>query len=299
MSNISTVNKILVSGGTHGNELSGVQAVKYWQNNNEELRKHCPSALVDLALINEKAIEKRMRYVDEDLNRQFTFERLAKNGGAEHNALNHEQQLAQSINTTYGPKHDPKYDLVIDIHNTTSNMGPSVILLSSDNFHIQIARFIKQSMPEAVILVEDQIDYQAHPYFCTIGKRGVMLELGPQAHGTLKAALFLQTKQLTEIILRFIQTWNTKALEPMPETTGFRLDKEVPYPTRNGLKSAMIHPSIDGEDFNALATGSPCFLGFDGNDIHWEEDTTYPHFIGEAAYHHLDIAFATAKKIDI
>ncbi|MFC3120945.1 aspartoacylase [Agaribacter flavus] len=293
------IKSVLVSGGTHGNELSGVYAVEYWQQNSDELLASSPSIHVDFTLVNEKAIKNRTRYVEEDLNRQFSHVALNTNANKRDKELNYEQQLAQSLNARYGPKSNPQYDLVIDIHNTTSNMGPSVILLALDEFHICLARFIKNRMPEAVILVEDQIPFETHPYFCTLGKKGLMLELGAQAHSTLKASLFEQTKQLTHTIFAFIQSWNEQSVAALPVVEAFKLIEEIKYPQNNGKKSAMIHPAIDGKDFLPLHKGDPCFLDFDGKTITWDEDTVYPHFIGEAAYHHLDIAFATASKITI
>ena len=42
------------------------------------------------------------------------------------------------------------------------------------------------------------------------------------------------------------------------------------------------------------------FRTFDGKDIPWDrEKETYPHFINEAAYFKLDVAFATSERITL
>jgi len=141
------IKKVMICGGTHGNELSGVYAVKHWMEHPDKLKGHITSAKLDFLLVNQASIDARVRYLDEDLNRQFDLQKL------------------------------------IDIHNTTSAMGPTLIVLDNDDFTRNLARFVKQAMPEANILVEDHIAYREHPYFCTLAKRSVMVEVGPQAQG--------------------------------------------------------------------------------------------------------------------
>jgi aspartoacylase len=46
-----------------------------------------------------------------------------------------------------------------------------------------------------------------------------------------------------------------------------------------------------------LNIGEPTFLTFAGRTLGWEgEDEVYPHFIGESASYHLNIAFALSRK---
>ena len=289
------IHNILVSGGTHGNELSGIQAVKNWLLDQAEISKCAPSLAIQLAIINQKAVDLCRRFVDEDLNRQFTLSRLAQSSV---NDPVHEVALAHKLNQQYGPKGASQTDLVIDIHNTTSNLGPTLIIIKDDNFHRQLARYVKHNMPEAVILIEDYQDYADFGYFCTIGKRGLMIEVGPQAHGTLKARAYAQTVQMTKLILAFVELHNINKVPNLSEVEAFRLGSEIKYPLNDsGTKMAMIHPQLDQQDFTLLQKGAPCFIDFDGNTIVWSQGDTYPHFIGEAAYNHLHVAFATSSKI--
>lgn len=54
-------------------------------------------------------------------------------------------QRAQEINRIFGPKGSPDaYDVIFDLHNTTSNMGCTLILESSkDYFNLQMMNYIK------------------------------------------------------------------------------------------------------------------------------------------------------------
>jgi len=290
------IQKILITAGTHGNEMSGIEYLRNLQSNTKiraQLLDQESDIDVELALVNKLAIQKRARYIEEDLNRQFSHEKLSVLSGE-----NLEHQLAIEFNLAYGPKYEPTRDLVIDIHNTTSNMGPTLIILESDEFHQQMARYVKSNMPEAIILIEDHIPYKQHPYLCTIGKKGIMIEIGPQPQGVLRTAAYLQTEKMTKLVVAFCDLWNKQALDQADAVDAFRLSKEVYFPlSPTGSKVAMIHPSLQDSDFTVLKKGAPTFLSFEGETLVWEgEDEVYPHFIGESAYYHLDIAFALAHK---
>ncbi len=301
MNNLSAINNILIVGGTHGNELSGVQSVSNWLGDTTlALNDLVPSANLHFHLANKGAIKARARFVEEDLNRQFTFAAL-DTPLRENSSL--EKKIAQQFNQAFGPKSPPTAskvsatDFIIDIHNTTSNMGPTLIILVNDEFHQQLARYVKTHMPVSNILIEDQCAFEDNGYLCSVGKKGVMIEVGPQAHGTVRALLYQQTVEMTKLILAYIENVNSQQHKVLPEVEAFRLGTEIAYPIdAQGNKVAMIHPNLDAKDFTPLINGQACFVDFEGNDIVWQGKTTYPHFIGEAAYDHLKVAFATADK---
>ncbi len=125
MSQRSVVNTILITAGTHGNELSGIEYVKNLQANKQlrdQLLSQAHGIDIELAIVNKLAVEKRTRYVEEDLNRQFSKEKLSALAGD-----NLEHQLAIEFNLAFGTKYQPSRDLDSDIHNTKTNMGPRVI----------------------------------------------------------------------------------------------------------------------------------------------------------------------------
>ncbi|RPJ68806.1 aspartoacylase [Alteromonas sediminis] len=289
------INKVLIVGGTHGNETSGTTLLHSAYKS--AINSQFGGLTINFAMGNPRACKQNIRYTEEDLNRQFSLTSLATE------AQCYEALRAQEINQQYGPKAAPTQDIVIDIHNTTSNMGPTLIVLQADEFHIGLSRYVKQHMPSAVILVEDEKPPQDHPYLCTIGKRGLMVEVGPQEQGVCRATITQQAFEMIQHILAFCELWNNKGRAVLTELTvapAFRLDKVVEYPlSDSGERVAMIHPELQDRDFHLLQAGDPVFAHFDGNVTTWDGEPTYPHFINEAAYQHLQIAFATADSISL
>lgn len=286
------IQSVALVGGTHGNETSGIQLVRNW-------RKHgVPEAYdslnVSCLLANQAAIDANVRFLEEDLNRQFSFERLMAGSSVR------EAVLARELNDKLGPKGNAKHDLVVDIHNTTSNMGATLIILEADDWTVSLARYVKTVMPEANILLEDEKPVADHPYLCTTGKRGVMIEVGAQPQGVLREDVFQLTQTMAEAILSFCVAYNANTLGELEECEVFRLGENIHFPLDdNGERTAMIHHHLQDADFVPLVAGQPVFRDFGGNDILWEGETTYPHFINEAAYHKLHVAFATASRVTL
>lgn len=64
------VRRVAVTGGTHGNEMSGVCLVQHWLRDPGELQR--PSFAATPVLANPAATAACRRYVARDLNRTFT-----------------------------------------------------------------------------------------------------------------------------------------------------------------------------------------------------------------------------------
>lgn len=284
------IQSVALVGGTHGNETSGIQLVRNWLKG--DIPDTYGSLDIRCYLANQAAIDANVRFVEADLNRQFSFENLMAD------STSREAALAKTLNDKLGPKGNALTDLVVDIHNTTSNMGATLIILEADDFNIKLARYVKKVMPEANILLEDEKPVADHAYLCTTGKRGVMIEVGAQPQGVLREDVYQLTLTMTEAVLAFCDAYNQGELGELPECEAFRLGHNVSFPLdENGERTAMIHHHLQDADFVPLVAGQPVFRDFKGNDVLWDGDTTYPHFINEAAYHKLDVAFATASLI--
>lgn len=283
------IQRIAFIGGTHGNEHSGIEFVRQSKHVNIPPDSELS---IEYLLANERAVDKNVRFVEADLNRQFTRDNL----NAE--TANYEQGLAKALNQQLGPKGSSEVDLIIDIHNTTSNMGATLIVLELDEFNVQLARYVKYHMPEANILVEDEKPFNDHPYLCTLSKRGVMIEVGAQAHGTCRHNIFNLAKQMAELILAFCVHYNEKRTGTLPACEAFRFEEMIYYPLDEaGQRRGIIHQRLQDSDFKPLRPDEPVFSCFNGTDILWQgERETYPHFINEAAYHHSNVAFSTASK---
>lgn len=292
------INHIALVGGTHGNEMSGIQLIQNWESSG--IPTQFSELDVTLYTANPAAIAANVRFLEEDLNRQFTPDAL-KFDSPQAASTSEEHKLAQTINEQLGPKGDASTDLVIDIHNTTSNMGATLIILDTSDVYVKMARYVKQNMPEANILVEDEKAYASHGYLCTTGKYGVMIEVGAQPQGVLREDVYLATQKMAEVLLAFCVAYNKGECDDLATCEAFRLGENIAFPLNDeGNRTAMIHHSLQDNDFVPLMPGAPMFRRFDGKDVVWEgTEPTYPHFINEAAYHKLDVAFATSNRIEI
>ncbi|TRY57342.1 hypothetical protein DNTS_024937 [Danionella cerebrum] len=117
--------RVAVFGGTHGNEMSGIMLINMWIQNATEIKRN--GLLTKPFIGNPRAVEKCTRYIDTDLNRAFTPENLS----SPDEGLPYEVQRAKEINQMFGPKgSSDAYDVIFDLHNTTSNMGSTLILES-------------------------------------------------------------------------------------------------------------------------------------------------------------------------
>ena len=97
---IPPLRRVALVGGTHGNENNGIFLVNHYRrgDNMSELRR--PSfESVQVILGNPAAYKTRQRFVDEDMNRAFTVERLRDwtNPG-------YESARAKALNALLGPK---------------------------------------------------------------------------------------------------------------------------------------------------------------------------------------------------
>jgi len=268
-------NKIVICGGTHGNELTGVYLAK----------KH------NWLLANPAAAAICRRYVEKDLNRCFALSDLKGND----NVL--ELNRAREINALLGKKGSENApDLILDIHNTTANMGITLILSSSEPALMQISVIIANEFSNIHIYLQPE-KREESPYLGTIAKTDICIEAGPQAHGTLDAEIFFKVERVVFRFLELAEAWNRGALPKMSDVEIFTEKRSIDYPRdSNGNITAIIHPALQGKDFCELKSGMPVFMGFDGKEILWQGETCYPAFINEAAYYEKGIAMSLAER---
>ncbi|XP_048375215.1 aspartoacylase [Sphaerodactylus townsendi] len=289
--------KIAIFGGTHGNELSGVFLVKHWQEDGTEIQR--PGLEVTPFIANPRAVQKCCRYIDCDLNRVFDAENLRRKITDD---TPYEVKRAQEIHGLFGPKgsNQEAYDLIFDLHNTTANMGSTLILETSrDDFTIQLCHYIKDALaPEtcSVFLIE-------HPnlkYATTrsIAKYPVGVEVGPQPQGVLRADILGKMRTIIKHGLDFIQLFNAGKEFPPITIDVYKITEKVDYPrNKNDEITAVVHPNLQDQDWEPLHPGDPMFLTFEGKTIPYEGDSvTYPTFVNEAAYYEKNQAFVQTVK---
>ena len=296
---MSLINTIVVAGGTHGNERTGVRLVQKWMEHPECYSSLC-SAKVDLVLSNPEAVRLNRRYRDFDLNRAFSQTCL----DVTETPQQYEFRRAKELDALYGPKGAAtKTDLLLDVHNTGSNMGNCLILSARDPFTMRASAVLTQEFDDAWIYYQPE-ERSASPYFGTVAKADVCIEIGPQQHGTLDAAIFEETERLVKRYLELAEEWNRGELQKRAPIkvdvyTQFK-DLGYPKPQGGGAIQAMIHPELLGKDYRELKSGDKLFRTFDGKDILYEgESPVYPIFISEPAYYEKDIAMSlTVKSVE-
>lgn len=293
---MSLINTIVVAGGTHGNERTGVRLVQKWMEHPEYYESLC-SAKVDLVLSNPEAMRLNRRYRDHDLNRAFAQVCLDMTAEPQQ----YEFRRAKELNALYGPKgENTKTDLLLDVHNTGSNMGYCLIVSARDPFTMRASAVLTQEFKNAWIYYQPE-ERSASPYFGTVAKADVCIEIGPQQHGTLDAAIFEESERLVKRYLELVEEWNRGELQKRPPIrvevyTQFK-DLGYPKPQGGGPIQAMIHPELMGKDYRELKEGDKLFRTFDGKDILYHgESPVYPIFISEPAYYEKDIAMSLTTK---
>ncbi|NOI79521.1 aspartoacylase [Vibrio tubiashii] len=281
------INSALIVAGTHGNELSGIYLHKLIKDRlySAERSTFATSSVI----ANPEAVKQNVRYLETDLNREFA------ELGSEKERVLHESKVVAAFTAKYAAS---KNQLIVDLHNTTSNMGATLILLSTDPFYRKMGAYVKQRMPKANILFEDRKPWSEQPYLCSTGEYGVMIEVGAQAHGSLKSETLELMKQMLTAVLDYVEKHNLNQLDNLQDYSAFFYTEEVPILLdQDGMRSAMVHPMVCGRDFEVVKQGEPLLATFLGHDILWEKaQDIYPHFINESAYSKANIAMALAEK---
>ncbi|PSO50828.1 MAG: aspartoacylase [Cyanobacteria bacterium QH_1_48_107] len=288
------INRVAIVGGTHGNEFTGAYLAKKFDKFPEIVKRDSFETLTLLA--NPKALQAVKRYVDQDLNRCFASKDL------QNPSLNgYEPNRAKEINQMLGPKGNPKFDFILDLHTTTANMGLSFIFVRNDPFNLKLAAYLSSIDPS--LKVYSWIDPGKEQNFInSISEKGFAIEIGPIAPGTLKADIFQKTEKLTQAVLDYLDKYNQGQIpdEKMPLTV-YQHCKYLDYPkTAAGELNGMIHPQLQGRDYEELQPGDPLFLTLDGNTIYYEQEKPLnPVFINEVAYYEKGIAMCLTKKEQI
>lgn len=289
---MKAIQSVALVGGTHGNEYSGIYLLQQWRKQPQKVQRE--SFGTQILFANPEAYKNNTRFVDSDLNRQFLPSLLA-----DESLTDYEQSRAKIINQQLGPRGQAKTDFIIDLHNTTSNMGASLILLQSDDFNLQMAAYVSMEMPDAMIVLEDQVPLEEHPYLCAIAQQGVIVEIGPQPQSVLRQDVLEWMDTMTGHILDFVHLYNTGQLPALPETfEAYSYIETIKLPEdENGGRLGMVHCNVQDQDFKPVQPGDPIIKRFDGQDIVWSGDyEAYPHFINEAAYYESNVAMSMGSK---
>ncbi|XP_010634085.1 N-acyl-aromatic-L-amino acid amidohydrolase (carboxylate-forming) isoform X1 [Fukomys damarensis] len=306
--------RVVVTGGTHGNEMSGVYLARHWLRTPADLQR--PSFSTVPVLANPAATALCRRYIGRDLNRTFTNTFLTSRATPDEP---YEVTRARELNQLLGPKNSSQaFDFLLDLHNTTANMGTCFISNATDIFAMHLCHHLQFSPPRPGFLIcpfrlqlkNPELPTRVLVYrlpkeetysLDSVTKHGMSLELGPQPQGVLRADLFSRMRSLVSSSLDFIELFNQGAAFPAFEMEVYRYLGCEDFPhTEDGDLAGMVHPQLQDRDFEPLQPGAPIFQMFSGEDMLYKGDSTmYPLFINEAAYYEKNIAFIRSEKLMI
>ncbi len=288
---VSPIRRVVIVGGTHGNELTGIYLVKKFQQYPHLLHRESLECITLLA--NPKAIAANRRYIARDLNRCFANEDLANPA-----LKSYEDRRAKKIAAQLGPKSQPHADVIIDLHSTTANMGLTVLPSSKNPLNLRLAAYLSTLNPLVRVCCGVQCN-QDSPVLRSLSPLGCTLEVGAIAQGVLNADYLQQTEQLVHAILDYLDALNQGEILSVPSSLDvYQMISSVDYPRDlSGELQAIIHPQLQNKDYEPLSYGEPMFIKFTGESISYQgEDTVYPVFINEAAYYEQKIAMTLTYK---
>ncbi|MBM7454981.1 aspartoacylase [Oceanisphaera litoralis] len=289
------ITRVALVGGTHGNELSGIYLLKKWRDHNQFQR--WPQLELSQTIANPRACEQSVRYIETDLNREFALDALQDD-----ERVGYEQLLAKKLNRQFGPRGKSPIELMIDLHNTTSNMGACLMLLRKDAFNIGLGAYVKANMPEAVVFFQDELPEEKKRFLISVAQQGVTVEVGPQPNSVLQQETLELMERMTQHILDFVVCYNEGSLTSLPaDFEAFQYTEDLVLPTdEQGQRLGMVAKRLEQRDFQPIEPGEVVMETFDGTPITWQGNyTAYPLFINEAAYHKSHAAMTLSRRVMI
>lgn len=273
-----TPKKVIVFGGTHGNEWTGIHIVKHYA---ESLKKKFPKLDLHFILANPEAHKANRRFVNEDLNRAFQFLHEERTNSYEHKRAHEIKQMICD---------EPCY--VIDLHTTTSSMGSTVILSEMNSLNLGICHRLAEKVADCRIISSPD---PQRKYLASQSSHGMIIEVGPVPNGVVSAPILKASLLMLEFIL---MTLNSSDIATEGELEIYEEAEDVYYPLgKDGEISAYIHSSFQGKDFSPVTEKYSAFEMFSGEVLEKKHDEIlFPIFINEAAYYPQKLAYSLCRK---
>jgi aspartoacylase len=273
--------KVLVFGGTHGNEWTGVKIV---ENYLSHFQNKYPGLKLEFILANPEANKLNKRFKDEDLNRAFQYLGEDRKNSYEHDRAREIRTLITSEDC-----------FVIDLHTTTSNMGKTIVISDYHPYNLQLCSRVKEKIAGCRMIGAPD---PGKKYLASQTKFGLILEVGPTPNGLINGPVLEETLLLLDQI--FDEISKTNSLEK-GSLEVFEEIQNVNYPSNpRGEISSYIHSTFQGKDFTPVKGKYKAFRTFHGEDIELTTtDEMYPIFINEAAYYPQQLAFTLCRKINL
>jgi aspartoacylase len=293
--------KVLVVGGTHGNERNAPWLLEHWGRHPAHLNR--AGLAVELAVGNPAALAAGVRYLDHDLNRCFGLGALADSRRSSRELLRARQLLAD-----FGPQGTTPCAVVIDLHSTTAAMGNSLVLYGRRPADLALAAGIQAQLGLPIYLHEGdpaQSGFLVERWPC-----GVVIEVGPVPQGVITATICHQTALAVEAALATLAAARDGSLRLPVALTVHRHLCSLDLPRHSdGRPACCLHPNRQHRDWQPLRLGDSLFQGADGSTVCFEAeaagtfgaamaagDCAWPVFINEAAYGEKGIALSLTTR---
>jgi succinylglutamate desuccinylase len=266
------IKKVLIFGGTHGNEWTGIYLIKKYSS---LLKNEFKNLDLNFIHANPEAFVLNKRFKDEDLNRAFEFVE-------EKRPHSYENLRAKEIKSLILDEEC----FVIDLHTTTSNLGSTLIVTQEHPLNFIFSSGVKN----AKVIYSPDLKKK---YLVSQSQTGVMIEVGPVAQGVLSAQVLHETLRiLRELFTQMsVKKPTQKTLEVYEEV------EDVYYPQSAGSIDGYIHEGFQGRDFQEISGDYTPFRLFSGEEVKKQtQEILYPIFINEAAYYPSKVAFTMCRK---
>jgi len=236
---------VVVMGGTHGNEYTGVWCIKALDRRlqkeaatvtSSDGRNSFPSLRISTLLGNPQVFQLNKRFVDEDLNRQFTYESLRKSplsSEGDTTRMSLEAKRARELDILLGPKvfegdevaeesqrREPSTDVLIDLHTTTCNMGITLIVAEGDSLMTSAAAYVMMKLMhqhDVRILMHTHGSQRRKPHVSSIARHSFTIEVGPVPQGVLRHDMVEKTERALDAALEFLDRGNGEIRPSSPE----------------------------------------------------------------------------------
>uniref|UniRef100_A0A8C1PJW0 Succinylglutamate desuccinylase/Aspartoacylase catalytic domain-containing protein n=1 Tax=Cyprinus carpio TaxID=7962 RepID=A0A8C1PJW0_CYPCA len=242
--------RMAVCGGTHGNELSGVYVVQEMERQWKEKGECAWPIPVTTVLSNPRAVKECRRYIEKDMNRCFNRATLSS---PITDSSPYEVRRAHELNNLLGPKGSTDaIDLICDLHNTTANMGLTLIhYTTSDWVTLHICKYLQTKLTKVPVrvLVLDVPISDAYSLE-SVSKHGFSIEVGPQPHGVVRADIYTIMKEAVDLTIDWIHKFSSGTVRPNQIWFIIVCRKCVLYQTM--LFSGMVFEGGDVEAFRFI-----------------------------------------------
>ena len=271
------IKKIAITGGVHGNELTGAYLVKNWQKNPIKTK----NVEIEYILANPKAFKECRRYIDYDLNRSFSS--ISLNEDSHYYEFERAKVLKEKLKNI---------QFLIDLHTTTANMGITIVLSKDDKISNYVAKKIKSKFDNVNIL--RWFSTKEGDFINSVVPHSITIEAGPICQGVLDPSIYFDCKKVVQEIVNIFE--NEKNYDDLDSCEVFDIVEIVDFPRIDGEIAAMLHPKFLGKDYSLVKRGDPIFVDFENRDIIYENEPKYAVFINEAAYYEKGMAFCLCEK---